>query len=186
MRLILGTAIAKALAAYVAFSDHSTAANSGLESYFAAHPVSTSMMVSINSIQSPSIDSVRAQVKKPSATSSTARVCCPTSCNGSKPNYWTVYHDVGRLALCNQTMLLDFALYNPLGDHRTHASIRSCTGDYDSNFSTPGRLINESCRSNKNLKQGEASLQMAWLGSSNAKAAGDVIATVQQMERYIS
>jgi chitinase len=186
MRLILGTAIANALAAYVAFAGHSTAANDGLESYFAAHPVSTSTLVSINSIQSPSIDSVRAQVKKPSATSNTARIRCPKSCNGSKPNNWTVYHDVDRLALCNQTMLLDFALYNPLGDHRTHASIRSCTGDYDSSFSGPGRLTTESCRSNKNLKQREASLQMAWLGSSNAKAAGDVVAAAQQMERYIS
>lgn len=186
MRLTFGTAIAKVLAAYVAFAGHGTAANSGLESYLAAHPVSTSTLASISSIQSPSIESVQAQIKKPSATSNTARVRCPTSCSGSKPNNWTVYHDVDRLALCNQTMLLDFALYNPLGDHRTHASIRSCTGDYDTSFSAPGRFTNGSCRSSKNLKQGEASLQMAWLGSSNVEAAGDVIAAAQQMERYIS
>lgn len=83
-------------------------------------------------------------------------------------------------------MLLDFALYNPLGDHRTYASIRSCTADYKSSFSAPSRLTNESCRSSKNLKQGEASLQIAWLGSSNTEAAGDVVAAAQQMERYIS
>jgi chitinase len=186
MLLTLVTAIAKVLTAYVAFAGHSTAANSGLESFLAAHPVSTTRLSSISPIQSPSIESVQAEVKKPSATSNTARVRCPASCNGSKPNNWTVYHDVDRLALCNQTMLLDFALYNPLSDHRTHASIRSCTGNFDSSFSAPSRLTNGSCRSSKNLVQAEASLQMAWLGSSNVDAAGDVVAAAQQMERYIS
>lgn len=186
MHLTLGTAIAKVLAAYLAFAGHGTAANSGWASYLAAHPISTSTLASISPVQNPSIESVQADVKKPSVTSNTARVRCPASCNGSKPNNWTVYHDVDRLALCNHTMLLDFALENPLDDHRTHASIRSCTADFDSSFSAPGRLTNGSCRSSKNLVQAKASLQMAWLGSSNATETGDVVAAAQHMERYIS
>ncbi|KAL5346705.1 hypothetical protein ACLOAV_008412 [Pseudogymnoascus australis] len=83
-------------------------------------------------------------------------------------------------------MLLDFALGNPLDYHGTPANIRSCTADFNSSLSMHGRLTNKLCRSNKNLVRTEASLRMAWLGSSNMGAAGGIVTASQQMERYIS
>jgi hypothetical protein len=53
---------------------------------------------------------------------------CPVSCEKS-PNVadWTVYHETTRLAVCDQPMLLDFHLYNPINDPSTAISIRACT-----------------------------------------------------------
>lgn len=186
MWLTLGIAIAKALAVYLALAGYGRAVNNGWESYLAAHPTSSSTLVSNSLVQSRSIESVQADVEKPSVTSNTARVHCPAGCNGRKPNNWTLYHDLDRLALCNHTMLLDFALGNPLDYHGTPANIRSCTADFNSSLSMHGRLTNKLCRSNKNLVRTEASLQMAWLGSSNMGAAGGIVTASQQMERYIS
>lgn len=40
---------------------------------------------------------------------------CPKNCSdaGHDLQDWTVYHKTDRLTLCDQTMLLDFSLYNP-------------------------------------------------------------------------
>ncbi|KAH8645559.1 hypothetical protein BGZ60DRAFT_334555, partial [Tricladium varicosporioides] len=51
---------------------------------------------------------------------------CPAPCDGT-PESWTVYNAVDYLAACNQPMLFDFAVYNPLDDPLTHNKIRSCT-----------------------------------------------------------
>ncbi|KFX97388.1 hypothetical protein V490_02811 [Pseudogymnoascus sp. VKM F-3557] len=186
MRLTLGTAIAPVLATYLAFASYGTAANSAWESYIAAHPLPSSIVASDRLLQTPGIESVQKEIKKLSATSKTARMRCPTNCNGNKPSNWTVYHDVDRLALCNRTMLLEFAIYNPLDNHRTHTSIRSCTADFDGSLRAPATPTNGSCLPTKHLIQAEASLQMAWIGARNATASADVAAAAQQMERYIS
>ncbi|OBT66981.1 hypothetical protein VE03_04242 [Pseudogymnoascus sp. 23342-1-I1] len=186
MQLTLGTAIALVLATYLAFASHGTAANSAWESYIAAHPIPSSILAADRLVQTPGIEVVQTEIKKLSATSKIARVRCPANCNGSKPSNWTVYHDVDRLALCNRTMLLEFALYNPLDNHKTHSSIRSCTRDFDGSLGAPATPTNGSCLPSKNLIQAEASLQMAWIGSSNTMVTRDVVAAAQQMERYIS
>lgn len=56
---------------------------------------------------------------------------CPQSCGtvGPSPSNWTTFHDVARLSYCNQTMLFDFAIFNPLEDPSTHKSIRACAID---------------------------------------------------------
>ncbi|KAH6679952.1 killer toxin subunits alpha/beta [Plectosphaerella plurivora] len=53
---------------------------------------------------------------------------CPVSCEKSpEVADWTVYHETTRLAVCDQPMLLDFHLYNPINDPSTSISIRACT-----------------------------------------------------------
>ncbi|KAH8803510.1 hypothetical protein F5884DRAFT_636648, partial [Xylogone sp. PMI_703] len=56
---------------------------------------------------------------------------CPQSCGtvGPASSNWTVYHDAARLNQCNQTMLVDFTIFNPLNDSTTHTSIAACTAD---------------------------------------------------------
>jgi len=51
---------------------------------------------------------------------------CPTP-SQSNPGTWTTYHDIQRLSWCDSPMLLDFAVYNPLEDPKTHITIRATT-----------------------------------------------------------
>jgi hypothetical protein len=66
-------------------------------------------------------------------------------------------------------MLLDFAVYNPLDDPRTHVTIRSCTvdalGKKNAASTELKRDINVTCVPTKHEKKVEASLQLAWLDS---------------------
>jgi len=115
---------------------------------------------------------------------------CPARCSdaGNSPSNWTVYHDIDRLARCNETMLLDFAIYNPLEDPNTHTSIRCCSADANTNANgTPSRLRRDvPCIPAKNEVQVEASLQMAWLDSPNQGNAVEVVAAAQQMLSYLA
>ncbi|QPH06480.1 hypothetical protein C2857_004983 [Epichloe festucae Fl1] len=58
---------------------------------------------------------------------------CPATCHSSNdPSNWTIYHEVRRLDVCNQPVLLDFNLYTTIEDQATDVTIRSCTvGDAD-------------------------------------------------------
>ncbi|CAG8954008.1 hypothetical protein HYFRA_00009107 [Hymenoscyphus fraxineus] len=53
---------------------------------------------------------------------------CPASCTGI-PESWTVYNEVGHLTACDQPMLFDFAVYNPLDNPLTHTKIRACKAE---------------------------------------------------------
>ncbi|KAL6229346.1 hypothetical protein BDW75DRAFT_225250 [Aspergillus navahoensis] len=44
---------------------------------------------------------------------------CPISCDSSIPSQWTSYHDPAYLSVCNDTMLMYLAIYNPLEDPKT-------------------------------------------------------------------
>ncbi|PWY82115.1 hypothetical protein BO70DRAFT_429188 [Aspergillus heteromorphus CBS 117.55] len=63
--------------------------------------------------------SARARVKKPTA--------CPASCASYDPSDWFVYPSVDRVAQCNETMLLDFNIFNALNNSQAHSTIHTCT-----------------------------------------------------------
>ncbi|KAL4971353.1 glycoside hydrolase superfamily [Aspergillus desertorum] len=52
---------------------------------------------------------------------------CPISCDSSIPSQWTSYHDPAYLSVCNETMLMYLAVYNPLEDPKTHSTIFACS-----------------------------------------------------------
>lgn len=53
---------------------------------------------------------------------------CPAVCEpGSNLSDWTFYHDVNRLAVCDQPVLLDFNVYTPVDDPCTDVTMRACT-----------------------------------------------------------
>lgn len=64
---------------------------------------------------------------------SSAQSRCPDACSvlGSDPAGWTQYHSLDVLAICNQTVLFDMNLYNPVDDPQRHITIRACTAAVD-------------------------------------------------------
>jgi chitinase len=55
------------------------------------------------------------------------RKACPYSCGSDpQPNNWTTYHETDRFTLCEQPLLLDFAVYNPIDNPGTDLTIRAC------------------------------------------------------------
>lgn len=126
MRLFFPSNISIAVA--ICLVGQTTVMASGLDAWLAAHSVSTVTKTATSSVAKPTSSKI--------APAAFAR--CPTNCShaGYDPANWDAYHSVARLALCNQTMLLDFSLYNLLDDPSTHTSIRSCTADNRSALDT--------------------------------------------------
>jgi hypothetical protein len=55
---------------------------------------------------------------------------CPAECSArDSPSKWTIYSEFERFSACDQPMLFDFALYNPLDDPSTTTKFRLCTVD---------------------------------------------------------
>jgi hypothetical protein len=52
---------------------------------------------------------------------------CPTPCEGTMPGDWTVYNSVDSLSHCQEHMMFDFSVINPLDDPETIVQIRACT-----------------------------------------------------------
>lgn len=52
---------------------------------------------------------------------------CPASCQDSPPSNWTIYTSLDRLALCDEPLLFDFAIDNPVADPNTPTKLRVCT-----------------------------------------------------------
>ncbi|KAH6603443.1 glycoside hydrolase family 18 [Trichoderma cornu-damae] len=51
---------------------------------------------------------------------------CPDNCYGT-PETWSVYSSLGRLKICKQPVLLDFAIHTPLEDATATVKLRMCT-----------------------------------------------------------
>lgn len=134
----------------------------------------------------------------------TSREPCPVSCDqvGFDSSAWTAYHDVSRLAYCNQTMSLDFALHNPLDNPETSTTIRCCTAGSEgpaiagtnvssevssSRIDKRANVTSDSaCFLNPNRIEVEASLQMAFNGSGNSASVSDFQKASQQIGNYLS
>lgn len=55
---------------------------------------------------------------------------CPAECSARvSPSNWTIYSEFDRFSACDQPMLFDFAIYNPLDDPSTTTKFRLCTLD---------------------------------------------------------
>ncbi|KAK8057967.1 glycoside hydrolase [Apiospora saccharicola] len=63
---------------------------------------------------------------------------CPASCGSASPRDWTVYPSVSRLSFCQEPMLFDLNLYNPIKDSSSGSNVRACTvgGGSDNTKST--------------------------------------------------
>ncbi|KAI0476854.1 class V chitinase Chi100 [Xylaria cf. heliscus] len=105
---------------------------------------------------------------------------CPQPCTAD-PKQWYVYHSLDRLVKCNGTLLLDFALANPLNDFSSPVSIAACTANL---ADIPVLVTDETCvHSGASQKETNSSLELRSSGSSSASVA-EVVAALKQLEAY--
>lgn len=109
----------------------------------------------------------------------------PTNCGeaGLNPSNWTVYHDLARLQVCNQTMLLDFNIHNSLDDRSTSISVRSCTGP---SVSTAQSVSSTTCPSRGNRAEVQESIQIAFNQTGTPGSLDDFTAASQQLKQYLA
>jgi chitinase len=182
MWLIPSSVIARIVAISILFAHQSTVVATipgALDSYLAAHPILTQTTV----LSNPSNKTL-----SPSVVNSVISQC-PASCDdsGLNPSNWTAYHDLTHLSLCNQTMLLDFALYNPIDDPLTHLTLRSCAANFASSGGNVSNGTNNGlCPSKGNLTQVQEPLQMAFNESDSSGSIDDFMAASQQMAGFLA
>jgi hypothetical protein len=117
---------------------------------------------------------------------------CPVLCYlaGHNPTNWTIYHDVERMHWCNQTMLLDFAIHNPIDDPNTHVTLRSCSvGEHANAIQNPSPLkqdIDMTFLVGSNGQDTEVSMQTASLGDFSLENGKSVAATIGSILDYLA
>ncbi|KAL7944577.1 glycoside hydrolase family 18 protein [Trichoderma barbatum] len=108
---------------------------------------------------------------------------CPPGCSGNTDT-WYVYHDVNRLKECNQTMLLDFALFNHVDDSRPVIKISACTADLKAPVVNENKLASnvDACLTEGvNLTQTTSPIQLGSSGASSSTHVADVAAALDQL-----
>ncbi|KAJ5600283.1 hypothetical protein N7450_001350 [Penicillium hetheringtonii] len=106
---------------------------------------------------------------------------CPKSCHEAQgPADWTSYHSVERLAVCNKTMLLDFAVHNSIDRKGSHITIRACT-EPDQKSKIPYPISIDS----SDFPHKEISFEFGSWGHANASTAG-AIAGLDQIQQYLA
>ncbi|KAH9210382.1 hypothetical protein DL95DRAFT_465878 [Leptodontidium sp. 2 PMI_412] len=107
--------------------------------------------------------------------------CPSSSLSNGQSDTWTTYHDVSRLSSCNETMLLDFGLYNSLDNPATHVTIRATIGkslEKDSALPMPTSDTQEA------TQQG-ANTQLAWWGETDVEHQSHVVAATRKVQDFL-
>lgn len=161
---------------------------SSVSSYLAANPITTRHATQTADAASMMASALAGDFKPRLPAASRSR--CPVSCSSTDLNStaWSVYHSVGRLGLCNNTMLLDFNLFNGLDDPNTHISIAACTADYDSSSSSVAENSQGTTCSPFSISQSSAtsSLELASSGSSSSTGVSDVVDALEQLQTFFT
>lgn len=149
-----------------------------LSSWLDTHPIPTK--IATNAIKSTNRTLSSAAIRS-------QRSRCPARCGeaGLNPNNWTVYHDLSRLQVCNQTMLLDFNLHNSLDDPTTPISVRAC-GNPASSTSNVESAASKTCPSRGNRTEVQESIQIAFNHTGNSGSLVDFTAASQQLKQYLT
>ncbi|RDW81617.1 class V chitinase Chi100 [Aspergillus mulundensis] len=151
-----------------------------LSSYLVAHPVETT---SATAVPVPISANALAPELMTSAISH-----CPSACveSGSNPGNWTLYPRLGRLSMCNQTMLLDFSLFTSL---RKDETLRACTAGSTVALGTSrlGDTTNDaSCLPSDSMTQVQESLQLSFNKTGTPATLGDFEAASRQLAAAVS
>lgn len=177
--------------AYAISAELAGEASNALSAYLKASPLTTSSVAI--STQTPDLASLKAAVIAGNYTSRLSNVTrsrCPVSCNSAgtlNSTAWSVYHSLDRLSLCNESMLLDFAVFNQLNDTGTHISIAACTADLDTTTSQASKRssnVSSTCfASSANLTEVTTSVE---LGSSGSTSSGNITGVVTALQKLQS
>ncbi|GLA53900.1 hypothetical protein AnigIFM63604_011204 [Aspergillus niger] len=114
----------------------------------------------------------RARVQKPKP--------CPAPCSSTDPADWFVYPDLERLAQCNESMLLDFNIYNTVTDPQHHSTMYTCT--------TPGDLASWGPFSTNSSDSGSSSPVTYEVGiwkASSPPGSSQLLALLRDMHSYL-
>jgi hypothetical protein len=114
---------------------------------------------------------------------------CPKTCDDKKPENWTVYSSEERLGRCDQPMLLDFAVFNPIDDPTTGIMIRTCAvGGANSLVNNTHSQTNTSPDSNRRAStcmqtgvEAKISLDLAEKGNTTANTS-DLVDILQHLQ----
>lgn len=176
------TTLVPGFIATVFLAKQSSAASSAIDYWLAAHPISTKVS-SVN----PTPTSVFNRDASVLLSFNSALNRCPAGCSdsGSNSANWTAYHDTGRLAACNETMLLDFTIYNALNDSNTQTTIFACTTSSAKDASKALLRRDAICHSSKNYNNAEVSLKLGWSGALR-KNTSDIVSAAEQLETHLT
>ncbi|KAL1640645.1 hypothetical protein SLS61_010241, partial [Didymella pomorum] len=143
-----------------------------LNEYLAVHPVPIKAAGAV-----PASSSTKANALAPELITAVLSEC-PSGCvdAGSSSSNWTVYSRLGRLAMCNQTMLLDFSLHTSL---RKDETVRACTADATAIAGHTNK--DASCLPSGSMTQVQESLQLAFNKTATQATGGDLAAAAQQL-----
>ncbi|KAL5040862.1 hypothetical protein BDW71DRAFT_201835 [Aspergillus fruticulosus] len=167
-----------------------TSITSAIDEYLAAHPIATrsetASQSSSTGVQHSTADLLSWTPPIPKAS----RSRCPLACSdtGLDPHGWPVYHSVDRLSWCNQTMLLDFALFNELKGHKSHISIAACSADLfittpTGNSSTSTGLCLPDTNLN-NTKEVTAQLELVSSSGTQSSVTESVIKALTELQAF--
>ncbi|KAJ6035923.1 hypothetical protein N7540_000202 [Penicillium herquei] len=159
---------------------------SSVSSYLAANPIATRPATQTADAASMMASVLAGDFKPRLPAASRSR--CPVSCTSSGLNStaWSIYHSINRLDLCNNTMLLDFNLFNGLDDPNTHISIAACTADFDSS-SVAGTSQSTTCSPfSVSQSTNTSSVELASSGPSSATHLSDVVDALEQLQTFFT
>ncbi|KAJ5737069.1 uncharacterized protein N7483_002194 [Penicillium malachiteum] len=107
---------------------------------------------------------------------------CPATCSSYDPNEWYVYSSASRVALCNETMLLDFNIFNELNNSQTHSTIRTCISEDLSLLEggSQGLLDSQTYKTSATYEIG------SWGSSGSSSNLEDASALLQDLESYMT
>ncbi|KAL4903811.1 hypothetical protein BDW74DRAFT_185906 [Aspergillus multicolor] len=113
---------------------------------------------------------------------------CPDSCDSSVPRDWTAYHDPAYIAVCEEALLLDLAIYNPLDDPETHKTIFACSTNgsslaWEASSETSARA---SAKTGANFDHVMTTLELGWWGSADGSAIDSTLALTDKIQKYLS
>ncbi|KAF1819301.1 glycoside hydrolase family 18 protein [Dissoconium aciculare CBS 342.82] len=160
-------------------------APAALRGFFQDYPISTVPAPPLSNTHAADVKKAFLAGNQTSSLPGVNERLCPESCKllGSDPSKWFVYHDTAFAAKCNQPMLLDFALVNPIDDPKTPVKIAACTAD-DREATKRSATISSSNCQREHITQSvkSSALRLQTSGSSAAGTASDVLQVLQSLQ----
>jgi hypothetical protein len=118
---------------------------------------------------------------------------CPDDCSvvGANPQNWTTYSAVNRLKYCDESMLLDFSVFTPIGGGNSNSiAIRACTER--ASHVTERRNVNHvrgfaNGTASNETTSSTVSIEIASSGSmAGTSTTSSVLSSVMNMKNYLS
>jgi chitinase len=117
---------------------------------------------------------------------------CPTACKGNAPSNWTVYTSMDRLALCDEPLLFDFTISNPVANPNTVTKLRVCTAsDGKGVTETNGTSSEEPVAFTKraddctsNAVESTATVELGWSGEGIEEDSKALLVGLENLKKF--